>query len=133
MISGQAILERLNKDLWLPIKAIFTANRDYPYHDFETATLTAGYIHYRVGDNNIGLEGTQAKNFVSKSTLIMSTVNSYVRFNSNNNVIHTLVANNWYTFKSNITDVFYAYVQSEGTIYIYVEGVLPHEARSAHF
>ena len=133
MINGKSVLDAINKEIWLPIKAIFSANRDYPYHDYHSATTKVTYQGYSVGENNIGKDGTQAKLFVSKSTLILATTNTYIKLNSSNNVVQTLLANNYYTFKSNVRQIFYAYVQEEGTIYIHVEGVLPDEARSEHF
>lgn len=105
------------------------AHRDYPYHDFETATMTAAYQTYRVGENNRGLRGDQHKLFVSKSLLVYATQNAYVRFNHASNVIQTILANTWYEFMSNIYAVHFAYVQTAGTIYLYPEGVLPQEAR----
>lgn len=108
------------------------ANRDYPYHDFHTATMAATHEHYSVGENNIGRDGTQAKHFVSKSTLILATTNAHVTFNSAENVEDLLLANNFYEFKHNIRNVFFRYATEEGTIYIHCDGVLGNEARSEH-
>lgn len=111
------------------VNAVILANREYPMDDYETATTTAVYVGYTVGENNIHANGTQHKHFVSKSTLIFCTTNTYVKFNSSNNVIHTLLANTWFEFMHNIREIHYAYVASAGTIYIHCEGVLPQEAR----
>ena len=109
----------------------YMANRDYPYHDYHSDTTTSTYQSYRVGEKNIDREGDQKKLFVSKSLLIMATTDTYIKLNHGGNVIITLLANNWYEFKSNITTVYYAYVSAEGTIYIIPEGVLPNEQRDA--
>lgn len=111
------------------VNIVTLAHRDWPYHDFETATTTEAYQTYAVGENNLGRNGDQTKRFVSKSLLIFCTTNSYVVFNNRSNVVQTLLANTWYEFMSNIYVVHYAYVTSEGTIYLQPEGVLPQEAR----
>ena len=110
---------------------VILTNRDYPYHDYHSDTTTATYQTYTVGEKNIDREGDQKKLFISKSLLIMATTNTYIKLNHSGNVIITLLANNWYEFKSNIIRVMYAYVQEAGTIYIIPEGVLPDESRDA--
>jgi len=109
----------------------YMANRDYPYHDYHSDTTTAIYQTYTVGEKNIDREGDQKKLFVSKSLLIMATTDTYVKFNHSGNVVKTLLANNWYEQKHNITRIMYAYVDEAGTIYIEPEGVLPNEQRDA--
>ena len=113
------------------LKITLNANRDLPYDDFKTDTTTATYQYYRVGSENRKVSGTQHKLFTSKSTAIMCTKAAYVKFNSSEAVIHTLVANTWYEFKKNIYEIYYAYVEEAGTIYIHCEGTLPEEARFA--
>lgn len=124
------LVEKLRSGIITFVNMVTLANRDYPYEDFETATTTAAYQAYTVGENNYHSHGDQHKLFVSKSTLIHVTTNTYVRFNNANNVPNTLAANNFYEFKSNIKAIYYAYVAEEGTICIYCEGVLPEEQRS---
>lgn len=123
------IAQRLRRGLFAFISMVTLANRDYPYHDYHSDTTTSTKQPYRVGQNNRVGDGDQHKLFVSKSTLIMATTNTYVVFNSSNNVVQTLVANTWYTFESNIYVIYYYYVAAEGTIYIHAEGVAPQEAR----
>lgn len=123
------ILGRLQRGVITFINAVTLAHRDWPYHDFETATTTSTYQTYRVGENNDDGKGDQHKLFLSKSLLIYATTNSYVKFNHADNVVITILANTWYTFMSNIYAVHYRYVSAEGTIYLYPEGVLPQEAR----
>lgn len=111
------------------VSLCFNANRDLPFHDYKTATLTATYKRYNVGENNQLGKGTQHKLFESKSTLILSTVNADIKLNSTENVEIDILANTYYEFKSNIHAIFYKYSASEGTIYIWTEGTLPQEAR----
>lgn len=132
MTYVQRLLEKLNAGLHAFVSVLINANRDFPYHDYETATTTATKVAYEVGENNRGLNAEQNKLFVSKSTLMYCTTNTYVNLNSPQNVDVLLIANNFYTFKSNIKSVFYRYVASEGIIYIWAEGVLPQEARGTH-
>lgn len=131
MISGKEIIDKLKEDIWHVIRAVFTANRDYPYHDYETATLTSTYKPYAVGDNNKDKHGSQSKLFVSKDTLIYSTVEADVKFNDAENVEIDILANTYYTFRCNISRIFYKYSSEEGTIYIWCDGVLPQEVRSS--
>lgn len=131
MINGKEILDKLNKGIWHIIKAVFTANRDYPYHDYETATMTATYVLYSVGENNKDKHGSQSKLFVSKSTLIYVTQEADVKFNDTNNVEIDILPNTWYEFLCNISRIFYKYSDTEGTIYIYCDGVLPQETRGS--
>lgn len=128
-MSARDILAKLNENIWHIIRAVFTANRDFPYHDYETATLTATYVPYSVGENNKDKHGTQSKLFVSKSTLIYSTVEADVKFNDTNNVEIDILPNTWYEFLCNISQIFYKYSEEEGTIDIYCDGVLPQETR----
>lgn len=123
------LVGRLKRGLITFIGMVTLAHHDFPYHDFETTTTTAAYQIYRVGVNNKSASGDQHKFFVAKSTLIFCTTNSYVIFNHDNNVVQTILANTWYEFMTNIYQIQHAWVQAEGTIYIYTEGVLPHEAR----
>ena len=113
------------------IGKIILANRELPYNDFHTDTTKATYGSYAVGENNRQPNADQTKLFVSKSTLIIATTTSHVKFNSAKGVVHTLIANNFYEFKSNIHSIHYAYVAEAGVIWIHCEGVLPQEARRA--
>ena len=69
--------------------------------------------------------------FVSKSTLVYSTVAADIKLNNTENVEIDILADVLYEFESNIHQIFYKYSAAEGTIYIYCEGVLPQEARGA--
>lgn len=123
-------VEKLHSGLITFINMVTLANRDYPYHDSHSDTMTADYQAYIVGSNNIGGQGDQKKLFVSKSTLIDATTDANIRLNNSNNVIIPLRANNFYEFKSNIKVVYYEYDSEEGNIHIKCEGVLPEEQRS---
>jgi len=125
-------VDKLRSGIITFVNMVTLANRDYPYHDYETATMKATKQSYRVGENNRTGEGTQGKLFVSKSTLIYATQNAYININSSENVDQLILANNFYEFDSNIVSVDYRYVTIEGIIYIWVEGVLSSESRSAH-
>lgn len=87
---------------------------------------------YVVGANQISGKGDQKKHFVSKSTLMYSTINCDVKFNSLHNVTVTLLAATWYEFKSNIHTV-YVYDDgsdtTEGWLKMYFEGVMYDQAR----
>jgi hypothetical protein len=124
------IIEKLKAGAITFINAVTLANRDYPYHDALTVSAGSTGLTYVVGQGQIDAHGNQSKRFVSKSTLIMSTADTNVKFNDSKNVDVPLVANVWYEFKSNIWQVFYTTPASEKYVYFYFEGVLPEEARS---
>jgi len=128
----QRLMANLQSGFLRFLSVIINANRDLNMHDYETATLTATYKPYSVGENNKDLHGDQSKLFVSKSTLIYSTVDADVKFNDMNSIEIDILAGNFYEFKSNIRKVFYKYSAEQGIIYIYCDGVLPEEARSGH-
>lgn len=125
------IVSKLKTGIITFLNIVTLANRDYPYHDFHSATTTSTYKPYYVGEKNLDASGDQHKLFISKSLLIMATTDTRVKFNHSDNVFLALLANNWYEFKSNIVSVFYRYATEAGTIYIYPEGVLPNEQRDA--
>ncbi|GAG65695.1 unnamed protein product [marine sediment metagenome] len=114
------------------IGVVTLANRSYHMDDYMSATTTTAYKGYRVGTNNQGLNGSQEKTFVSKSTLIMCTEAFNVKFNHSENVVHYLQADTWFVFEQDIHLVMYALSQEAGTIYIHFEGVLPIEGRVGH-
>jgi hypothetical protein len=122
----------LNANVWRFFRAVFSANRDYPYHDYLCVTDTTPTGFYEVGQNQINCHGNQSKRFVSKSTLIIATEDVQVRFNDAKNVVIDLLANVLYEFKSNIWQVFFWTPDEDKAIHFYFEGVLPDEARTAH-
>lgn len=128
----QKIYEKLSKGVIAFVNLVSLSHRDWPYNDFETAATATTYKRYPVGMNNANSHGDQTKLFVSKLSSIMVTTNSYVRFNHAGSQAHTLLANTWYNFQFNVHSVYYAAVQSAGTIYMHFGGTLPEEARSAH-
>lgn len=130
-LKGASLWDKINQNIWLPIKAIFAANRDLPYHDYKAIADTEEPQYYRVGTNQVNLHGDQTKYFVSKSTLIISDVACTIRFNHTDNVAIAILADTCYEFKSNITSVYVSAIASGGTIYMYFEGVLPQEQRDA--
>jgi len=123
------IVARLKRGIITFIGMVTLSHRDWPYHDYETATTTATYTSYRVGENNKSASGDQHKFFTAKSTLILCTTNVYVILNHDNNVVQEIPANTWFEFESNVFFIQYAYVDEAGTIRIYTEGVAPNEAR----
>jgi hypothetical protein len=127
------IITKLESGLITFINAVTLANRDYPYHDYAYFNDESTETKYTVGDNQIKGRGDQRKEFVSKSTLIYSTVDITLRFNSANNVGIDILASTWYEFKSNIYQIFFGDLsQFQGImLYLYFEGVLPSEQRGA--
>lgn len=126
------LLEAISKvkvGVWQFIRLIFTANRDYPYHDYHHADPQSAIGFYVVGANQIEAHGSQHKLFVSKSTLILSTEDTHVHFNDSRNVAVAILANTWYTFVSNIAAVYFPIPGDDKDLYLYFEGVLPEEAR----
>lgn len=139
------ILKILNENIWLPIKAIFASNRDFPYHDYieidnsQSEDELSG--SYQIGTANVNLHGDQMKRFVAKRTLIYADyLGATVKFNNSNNVeiplIETVIGVDGavYRYKGeyhcNITTIYYTI--PDGTILqIYTEGVLPQETRDA--
>lgn len=112
------------------ISVCINANRDLPFHDFKIVE-SAGVGSYCVGTNQVKQSGDQKKRFVSKSTLILSTINANIQFNSANNVVIAILANTWYEFKSNIYEVFWEDAFGQASImFMYFEGVMVNEARS---
>lgn len=123
------IAARLKKGIITFVNMVSLAHRDFPYHDYHTDTTEVTYQTYRVGENNYEASGDQHKLFVSKSLLVLATTAADLKFNHANNVEITILANNFYEFKSNIYQVHYKYDSEAGTIYLYPEGVLPQESR----
>jgi hypothetical protein len=105
-------------------------NREYPYEDETKITAQDTVLFYAVGSNQINAHGTQHKLFVSKSTLIYSTADTTVQFNSPKNVLNIIVAGVWYEYKSNIASVYFPLPTGEDYLLFYFEGVLPEEARA---
>lgn len=130
MMNGKEILEKLNKNLWCIIKAVFTANRDYPYHDFITIDDGDEPKQYVVGTNNKDVQGDQKKLFISKSTMILSDVECTIRFNHTANTPITIRADTQYEFLSNIKMVYVTAIGAQGYLDLGFEGVLPDEARN---
>lgn len=130
-MDASKLIKKLGEDVWNIIKAVFTANRDFPYHDFTSIADGEEPKNYVVGTNNRNANGDQQKTFVSKSTLIISDVECTVRFNDTGNVAQTILADTCYEFKSNIKNVYVSAIATDGTIYMYFEGVLPQETRDA--
>lgn len=109
-------------------KPILT-NRDYPYHDFKKFEDGDEPDSYSVGESNMGLNGDQNKLFVSKSTLIHATQDCTIRFNNAENVAVDIVANNLFTFESNIHAVYILTIGTDGVLRMWFEGMLPEDAR----
>ena len=103
-------------------------NHDYPYHDYKHFSDTDEPTVYQVGEDNRTGRGTQHKLFVSKSTLLIATQLTTVRFNSAENVTIVLLANIPYTFYSNIYALHVVTIGVDGELYAYFEGVHPKDA-----
>lgn len=125
------IVEKLKSGVITFINAVILANRDLPYHDYWDNDGWADTGSYVVGMNNLNAHGSQRKLFTSKSTLIFCTEDAVVWFNHSNNVNILILANTWYEFKSNIYQVFWNAITQGKYLYLYFEGVLPNESRSA--
>jgi len=125
------VVDKLKTGIITFINAVTLANRDYPYEDSVEISFTSAEQHYVVGTNSLNAQGSQRKLFVSKSTLFYATQNCYVRFNHSRNVQNPILRDIWYTFESNISEIFVVRVTTDGTLYAYFEGVLPQEQRSA--
>lgn len=103
-------------------------NHDFPYHDYKLFEDADEPTVYQVGTDNQTGRGTQHKKFVSKSTLLIATATTTIRFNSAENVLSTLIANVPYTFYSNIYALHVVAIGAGGALYAYFEGVLPEDA-----
>uniref|UniRef100_A0A6M3X525 Uncharacterized protein n=1 Tax=viral metagenome TaxID=1070528 RepID=A0A6M3X525_9ZZZZ len=103
-------------------------NHDLPYHDYKAFTDADNATAYTVGDDNVDAHGSQRKRFVSKSTLLIATGATTVRFNHSRNVLMTLIANVPYTFFSNVHTLIIGTIAAQATLYAYFEGVLPEDA-----
>lgn len=127
----QRMLARLESGLITFLNMVTLANRDLPYHDFHGFDSSSTSDTYVVGQNQIDAHGNQSKRFVSKSTLVYATCNTFIRFNDSKNVLIPILATTWYEFKTNIWQVFVDLDFGEDdSIAFYFEGVLPNEARS---
>ena len=111
MVINMSFTQRLIKILEAGIHKFIPlhigANRSYPYHDYETATLTATYVRYNVGENNQKGNGSQSKLFVSKSTLIYATQDADIKLNNSENVEIDILSGILYNFESDISSIFY--------------------------
>ncbi len=103
------------------------SNWDFPYHDYYHADEQSSTTDYTVGENNRGQGKDQKKLFVSKSTLIICTEDTTIRFNNSNNVAMVILANIPYTFFSNVYSVYHAAINTGKDLYVYFEGVLPED------
>lgn len=128
----QRLISCLESGLHKVVKVILGANRSYPYHDFVSFDDGEEPAFYKVGKNNVDVQGDQSKFFVSKSTLILSDVECTIRLNSTENTPITIRANTYYEFLSNIRCVYVTAIGANGYIDFGFEGVEPQEVRSAH-
>lgn len=103
-------------------------NHDFPYHDYKLFEDTDEPVIYQVGTANLTGRGDQHKLFVSKSTLLIATGVTTVKFNSTENVLITLLANIPYTFFSNIHALYVVTIAADTELHAYFEGVKPKDA-----
>jgi hypothetical protein len=135
----------LNANVWRFFRAVFSANHDYPYHDFAVIDNSQGgdpvTAMYAVGTNNVNAHGDQSKRFVSKHANIWTNdPTTVVRFNDSRNVpivlplifgiVEPEMATYEKEFYTNIAAVYYT-VPAGKTLWMYFEGVLPEETRDA--
>lgn len=125
------IVEKLKSGVLTFINATINANRDMPFHDYYHGDETTTTNQYIVGTNQIKSVGDQKKRFTSKSTLIFCTENTTVQFNSLNNVTITILADTYYEFMCNIYAIYYAPITQAEDLYIWFDGTMSKEARSA--
>lgn len=141
----QRLINALDARVWQFIRAIISANHDYPYHDYiqidnesESEELDSVYI---VGTSNVNRRGDQKKRFISKQMWIAVTnEDDEIHLNHKDNVTiypyltaqHSNLGSgiNWMRINTNVSDVYYT-IQPQSSILIYCEGVLPQEARDA--
>jgi len=123
------LLGKVKVGIWQFWRLVGSMNREYPYHDYAFIESSAPQVFYVVGSNQQAAHGSQHKLFASKSTLIWSDEDTWVRFNNSNNVTIDIWANTWYEFKSNIEAVYYLLPSQGKKLCLYFEGVLPEEAR----
>lgn len=121
------IVSKLKAGVITFINAVILANHDYPLHDYKKIEDGSEPTAYAVGTDN--RNGDQRKLFVSKSTLVYSDVACTLRWNNDRNVTQDIIANTWYTFRANIRSVHVITIATDGTLYLYFEGVLPEEVR----
>lgn len=126
------MVEKLRNGVLTFINAIINANRDLPFHDYYHGDENSADLSYIVGDNSLGANGDQKKRFTSKSTLVMCTENTTIRFNSQNNVAITILADTYYEFKSNIYALYHAAITQGEDFYAWFEGTMTNEARPPH-
>lgn len=135
----------MNANVWRFFRAVFSANRDYPYHDYVLAENESEddplQVVYAVGSGNVDVHGDQSKRFVSKRMLLWTTDDFvHFRLNDSRNVrIPIPVASPdgvtapiifAIELHANINTV-YVDLPTESELHIYCEGILPEEARDA--
>jgi len=143
MIKLSTLFELIGKvktNVWQFWRAVFSANHDYPYHDYVSFTNEGqdpvDYI-YVVGQNMVDAHGTQRKLFTAKRTLIWSVVPITIRLNSASNVpirlkLHQLVLEDMIyqmELHTNISMIIFT-LDPGGEVFAYFEGVFPDEARN---
>jgi hypothetical protein len=140
MSSWLEQLSRVKSHVWEFFRGVWSANHDYPYHDYFNYTNQGGdpvVVPYIVGSNMVDAHGTQRKLFTAKRTLLWTSEAVSFRLNSPNNV---LIPVKWHQFvleetilrqmelHTNVSSIIFT-IPAGGTIYAYFEGVLPDEAR----
>lgn len=146
MSLTQRIEAWLEANIWRFFKAVFSSNRDYPYHDETAYDNTEGQDPlvgmYQVGSNNVDANGDQSKRFVSKRAILVGFPDpAEIRLNDSRNV----ALNHWlpYMFDpttptsrwmmelhTNINAIYFS-IPAGSALLMYFEGVLPQEARDA--
>lgn len=144
MTFVQRVIEALDSGIFKFIKAVFSANHDYPFHDYKKVQNpdeeNRQVMQYVVGEGNKDINGNQHKLFVSKRMLIWTYDNdTTIRLNDTNNVeidlplkIYTDSENEIMfaiELRTNISKVFIS-LAAEKNCYVYCEGVLPQETRN---
>lgn len=133
------LIGKVKVHVWQFWRAVFSANHDYPYHDYFYYDNQVGDpvdVPYAVGSNNVDAHGTQRKRFTAKRTLLWTVTQVSFRLNSPNNVlipikVHQLLEEGFVLqmeLHTNISSIIFT-IPAGGVIYAYFEGVLPDEAR----
>lgn len=126
------ILKLAEKGINQFIAICTNTNRDLPFHDYYDSDYYDDTGSYDVGHNQIMKTGDQKKLFVSKSTLVYSTADCFIYFNSMNNAPVFILANTYFEFESNIFVVLWDKELRTGYLYLWFEGVMFNEARRPH-
>lgn len=142
MSSLLELISKVKVGVWQFWRAVFSANRDYPYYDVVTINNSEGQEAligaYIIGHSAVNANGDMKKLFVSKRTLLYTNNGGcLVWFNHMNNPQLNLFdmlydgTTPMYKFEAHVNvHIVYYNVPATSVLIIYSEGVLPYEARN---